>query len=90
MDATGVKWGDMFTCSIPCQYMLLCNSMYVCRVFANKGDVWRLMNSLSDVVDGRTWPENQEPEVGTQLLQAVGCGPYAVLHILFCVLHTKF
>ncbi|KAL3132344.1 hypothetical protein ABBQ32_008921 [Trebouxia sp. C0010 RCD-2024] len=33
------------------------------KVFANKGDVWRLLNSLSDVVDGRTWPENQEPQV---------------------------
>lgn len=30
------------------------------------------MNSLSDVVDGRTWPENQEPEVGSQALQALG------------------
>ena len=38
-----------------------------CRVFANKGDMWRLLNSLSDVVDGRTWPENQEPQVGSEV-----------------------
>ena len=61
--------------------MLLCSSVSVCRIFANKGDVWRLMNSLSDVVDGRTWPENQESEVGAKLLQALGCWPYPFLYI---------
>ena len=35
----------------------------VCRIFASKGDVWRLMASLNDAVDGRTWPESSEPEV---------------------------
>lgn len=33
------------------------------RIFASKGDVWRLLSSLNDVVDGRTWPESSEPEV---------------------------
>ncbi len=36
----------------------------MCRIFASKGDVWRLLSSLNDVVDGRTWPESSEPEVG--------------------------
>ncbi len=35
----------------------------MCRIFASKGDVWRLLSSLNDVVDGRTWPESSEPEV---------------------------
>lgn len=33
------------------------------RIFGSKGDVWRLLASLNDVVDGRTWPEDHEPEV---------------------------
>lgn len=33
------------------------------KIFASKGDVWRLLSSLNDVVDGRTWPESSEPEV---------------------------
>lgn len=33
------------------------------RAFQNKGDVWRLLSSLTDVVDGRRWPEDQEAEV---------------------------
>ena len=43
----------------------------VCRIFASKGDVWRLMASLNDAVDGRTWPEASEPEV---------CLPSAPVH----------
>lgn len=32
-------------------------------VFKEKGDVWRLLQSLSDPLDGRTWPEDQQDKV---------------------------
>ena len=41
------------------------------RVFGSKGDVWRLLASLNDVVDGRTWPEDHEPEVGSNLTETL-------------------
>lgn len=33
------------------------------RWFEGKGDVWRLLQDLSPAIDGRTWPQEQEPQV---------------------------
>ena len=35
------------------------------RWFEGKGDVWRLLQDMSDGIDGRSWPEEQAVEVGS-------------------------
>ena len=38
-----------------------------CRWFDGKGDVWRLLQDVSDAIDGRSWPEDHAVEVCTSL-----------------------
>ena len=35
------------------------------RWFEGKGDVWRLLQDVSDAIDGRSWPEDHAVEVCT-------------------------
>ena len=60
---TGLEgnYTGFLVCCLP--NMIIKVVCFQCRIFGSKGDVWRLMSSLNDVVDGRTWPENQGPEV---------------------------
>ncbi len=38
------------------------------RFFKGKGDVWRLLQDLSDAIDGRTWPSESEADVRAHAL----------------------
>ena len=37
--------------------------MHPARWFEGRGDVWRLLQDLSDSIDGRTWPMQDAAEV---------------------------
>ncbi len=50
------------------------------RFFKGKGDVWRLLQDLSDAIDGRTWPSESEADVRA----------HAHCRVLFWMYVTKF
>ena len=42
---------------------LTTDNVSLCRIWKNKGDVWRLLQDVAVIIDGRTWNARDEPEV---------------------------
>ncbi len=54
--------GDLRT--TPCGGSFLTTDNFsLCRIWKNKGDVWRLLQDVAVIIDGRTWNARDEPEV---------------------------
>ena len=62
----------------------------LCRIWKNKGDVWRLLQDVAVIIDGRTWNARDEPEVQL-LLQMMtsalrlGCNCAEFLSLISCL-----
>ena len=53
-DLRTAQWGVIFLTS---------DKVSLCRIWKNKGDVWRLLQDVAVIIDGRTWNARDEPEV---------------------------
>ena len=59
---------------------LTTDNVSLCRIWKNKGDVWRLLQDVAVIIDGRTWNARDEPEVQLLLHMMtaalrLGCNP---------------